>query len=478
MRILLGTAVLTVCAGALAPVAAQGNPVVAEAMRTQANGRFVQPLCPSMLKPDSKVVAIQTALKTGIEDKDAAKRQKALDDAIKAGREATKGNPKSGGAWYYLGRTALVRGEAALADSALTQAEQLAPDCAVDIDNMRKVTWLAAANAAIDQGNAGKAQEAIESFRVANFLYRGLPQGFAGLAGAFEGAGQTDSAIFYFSKALDVAAADTSLTGERNRAAFNLAIMQQRAKKHQDAVTTLQRYLGWQPADARAKRMLAASYRELGKNEDAAVLEKEVLAAGTDGGADAAVSPDDLFNIGVTFFNEKKYAEAADAFDKVLKVQPTNRDALANRGLALNLAGKPADAIPIAKQLLTREPYSEDANKLLVQSLRDAKADQAELLKAVEVYFAMPVAVSVKNMTPGPKGGFVEGAITGREAKDMKGVAVKAVAITLVFELTDDAGAVVTSQEVAVEALPPGQAKPFKIDSGGKPFSGYRYAKK
>ena len=59
------------------------------------------------LKTAGKVGDGQKALKTGIEDKDAAKRAAALDQAVGILRTevTTGGQAVSGGAWYYLGIT-------------------------------------------------------------------------------------------------------------------------------------------------------------------------------------------------------------------------------------------------------------------------------------------------------------------------------------------------------------------------------------
>lgn len=480
------TAMLTVMAmvsgaAGLAGQQSPGGQAAADAILKAANGRFAPAFCLPIMKSSDKAGRVTAALKTGIEDKDPAKRAKALEDAEKAGRDLVKSDAKSVAGWYYLGRTGLLRGEAGLADSALTQAETLAndPSCVQDITTLRQTAWVAVTNGALDLVNGGKSDEGIAWLRTSNLLYRGMPQAFAAMGAAFSQVDKADSSIVYFQKAAEIAAADTSLTQERNRNTFNLGLMLQRANRHEEAVAAFQKFLGWVPGDVNAKKALAQSYRATGKSAEAAAIDKELLSsAGTGAGAgaaggDNAVTANDLFNIGVGLFNDKKYAEAADAFGKVLVSEPNNREALFNQANAYLGAGNAKGLVAAAQQLLKREPLNESNHKLLIQGLRD-DGQQDALLKAAEAFLGTPVNVEVKNMS---KAG-ITGIITGREAKDLKGNVLKPAAVELAFELYDNAGTVVATQSVAVAALPAGQTQEFKVESGGKAFTGYRYTRK
>ena len=91
----------------------------------------------------------------------------------------------------------------------------------------------------------------------------------------------------------------------------------------------LEKYVGWVPKDVEVKRALASSYRATGQNDKAKAIEKEVGAAPPAAGpAAAAAPPPDQMNAAMALYNEKKYAEAAAAFEKVLVTEPNNRDAL------------------------------------------------------------------------------------------------------------------------------------------------------
>ena len=119
----------------------------------------------------------------------------------------------------------------------------------------------------------------------------------------------------------------------RDNSAFSQGVLLLNAKKYDQAAAVFEQYLKWVPNDAQAKRGLAGAYRGLGQNEKASALEKEVAAsggAGAGGGAGGAAGTDDIMSAGIGLFRDKKYAEAAAAFEKVVAAEPYNRDALSS----------------------------------------------------------------------------------------------------------------------------------------------------
>ena len=132
------------------------------------------------------------------------------------------------------------------------------------------------------------------------------------------------------------------------------------------------------PNDIEAKRGLAAAYRGQGQAEKAQALEQEIVAAG--GAAPPAGAPGagagsaDLMNVGVNLYNDKKYAEAAEAFGKVAEAEPYNRDALfnlANTYLALKDGPK---LLATAQRLIAIEPMNENSLKLVGEGYKQVKA--------------------------------------------------------------------------------------------------------
>jgi tetratricopeptide (TPR) repeat protein len=83
-------------------------------------------------------------------------------------------------------------------------------------------------------------------------------------------------------------------------------------------------------------------------------------------------------NVGVNLYNDKKYAEAAEAFAKVAEAEPNNRDALfnlANTYLALKDGPK---LLAAAQKLSALEPLSENSLKLVGEGYKQtSKVDDA-----------------------------------------------------------------------------------------------------
>jgi tetratricopeptide (TPR) repeat protein len=110
--------------------------------------------------------------------------------------------------------------------------------------------------------------------------------------------------------------------------------------------------------------------RGLGKIEQAQALEKELVAAGVAPGAGGGAASQDLMSAGVNAYNDKKYADAAAAFEKLVAAEPYNRDALSNLSntyLAMKDGPKLAQA---AEKLVAIEPLSENALKLRGEGYR------------------------------------------------------------------------------------------------------------
>lgn len=375
-------------------------------------------------------------------------------------------------AWYFLGRLHIQGGDIVGADSAFTKAEELAPACREDINRWRMRAWVPLATPASEYAQAGKADSAMILFKRAGMIARNMPQAPYNIGVLYANSGQADSAIKYFKAAQELAAANPQEHArDRNAATFNLAAMYQRSNQHAQAVTELRKYIDWEPTDTDARRALATSLRATGQNDEAAEVERAVVAAAEAAGT---LSTNDLMAIGINAFNDKKYDEAATAFARVLAADSLNRDAqfnLANSYLALQDGPKLIEA---SMPLLAREPLSEDNHKFLAQGYRFAN-DQDKLMASVVELLAMPTAVTIERFQ-GRQGGVVlSGFAVGRQAETETGQRVPPAAKTLTFEFLDINGAVVASKEVAVPALDPAVKFEFTVEGDGTGIHAWRY---
>ena len=463
----------------------------AEAQQRVISERVAKSMPTSYQAPDCglksnhfKVSSGATYLKTGVEADIAENASRALDNGERVLLEAMRQNNQgqNPAAWYYLGRIYLQRGDIYGADSALTRAEKMAPACAKEIDGYRRNGWVAL----IKGGNGFEEQKNLDSalvmYRQAGVVYRKSPIPFYQAAGVYNQQGATDSAAAYYGKAVEASAGVTDTTEQkiRNRSAFNQGALLLNSKKHAEAVSVFEKYLTWVPNDIEAKRGLAAAYRAQGQAEKAQELEQQIVAAGgsaTPGAPGAGAGTADLMNVGVNLYNDKKYADAAEAFAKVVEAEPYNRDALfnlTNTYLALQDGPK---LLATAQRLSALEPLNENSLKLVGEGYKQA-AQVDEAVKIAEKVLALPVDVRVTDFSTGGNTATLTGTATGREAQTAAGKPIPPAPLALAVEFLDAKGGVVGSQDVQVPALEPGKSHEIKATAQGGGIVGWRYTRK
>jgi Flp pilus assembly protein TadD len=421
-------------------------------------------------------------LKAAIETDVPESKARILGQGEKVIQEAMQQNKqeKNPAAWYYLGRIYLQEGNLYPADTALTKAAELAPDCAKDIDGYRRNAWVALVKAGSKFEEDQNPDSALAMYRQAGAIYRGSPIAFYQTAAIMNDKGQPDSAAYYFGQAAATAAAATDTTDikYRNRSAFNQGALLLNGKKFDQATVVFEQYLKWVPNDNEAKRGLAAAYRGSGKIEQAQALEKELVAAGgAPGAAGGGAASQDLMSAGVNAYNDKKYADAAAAFEKLVAAEPYNRDAiynLSNTYLAMKDGPKLAAT---AAKLVAIEPLSETALKLQGEGYKQsAKVDDA--VKTAEQVLALPADVKASNFDATGTGANLTLTATGRAAQTAGGKAIPSAAMPIVVEFLSGTGSVVATQEAEVPALAAGASQEVKVAGQGNGIAAWRYKRK
>jgi tetratricopeptide (TPR) repeat protein len=457
---------------------AQAQTVINDRVIKGMPSKYTPPTC-GLKAGHFKVQSGATYLKTGIETAVEENRVRALASGKKVLLEAAEQNQqdKNPALWFYLGRIYLQQGDLAGADSALTKAEALSPACKKDISDVRYLGWVPLVNAGITFTKEEKNDSALALYRLANSIYRDKPLAFLNAGVIFANTGQTDSAIANFQKASEIAE-QTNSVEDRNLATRNWGALLQRNGQHKEAVPVLEKYVAWVPKDVDVKRALATSYRATGQIDKAAAIEREVgaapPAAGAAGPAGSAAGAD--MAAAIALYNEKKYAEAAAGFEKVLATEPNNRDAL--YGLSNAYVGlkspKLADA---AGRLVAIEPLNDDAVRMLANGQRLAKKE-TQANKTAVLLIGMPTTIKVTQFAPTAAAAAITGTATGREAQTAQGKPVAPKPYTLVFEFLDGKGAVVANQEAQVPALKPGESQPVEVKAEGSGIAAWRYKQK
>ena len=183
---------------------------------------FGPPQAPCQLtQSNSKINNGIQALKTAVEKPDQratqlAQARKALTDAIV--QDGQSGNPA---AWYYLGRHAVLAGDAAAADTAFARAASLAPACAADIATYRDELWGKLVNDALTVSQDGKLDSALALLHAAARLEPHNPKAFATAEALYASRGNDDSAYAYYRLAGRSAGDDTTYASDKREALSN-----------------------------------------------------------------------------------------------------------------------------------------------------------------------------------------------------------------------------------------------------------------
>jgi tetratricopeptide (TPR) repeat protein len=484
----IASAYVALAVGVLPAAAQQQQQVLSDRVAKSMPSRYQAPEC-GLKSGHFKVSSGASYLKSGIENSVPDNQRRSYESGQKVLVEAIgqNGQDKNPAAWYYLGRIYLQQGDIIGADTALARAAKMVPACDKEINAYRQNAWVAL----IKGGNTFEEQKNLDSalvlYRQAGMMLHTSAIPYYQAANAFNTKGQPDSAAAYFGKAVAAAAhaTDTTEVNIRNRSAFNQGALLLNSQKYPESVKAFEQYLQWVPNDIEAKRGLAGAYRGAGDVTKAQALEQQVVAAGGTAGGGAAAAPgggagagsQDLMNIGVNFYNEKKYADAATAFEKVVQAEPYNRDALfnlTNTYLALKDGPK---LLATAQKLAELEPMNENVLKLVGEGYKQSnQVNQA--VSTAEKVLALPIDVKVTEFAPLASGATLAATATGRAAQTAAGKPIPPKPLTLTFEFLNASGGVVGSQDVQVPALQAGATQDIKATGQGQGIAGYRYKQK
>ena len=182
---------------------------------------------------------------------------------------------------------------------------------------------------------------------------------------------------------------------------------------------------------------------------------------------------------GVNAYNDKKYADAAAAFEKVVAAEPYNRDALSNlSNTYLAMKDGPKLAATAAK-LVAIEPLSENALKLQGEGYKQsAKVDQA--VKTAEQVLALPADVKPSEFSATGTGANADArpppAARRRRRRARPIAAGGGPDRGRVPER--HRGTVVATQDAQVPALAAGASQEVKVAGQGAGITAWRYKRK
>ena len=470
--------IVALLAIAASPIAAQ-DPAIAARM-ANVGGKSEPKGCkldPGHFRVSSGATYLQNALTTSVPDN----RKRMLHDGKQVLLQAITQNDqtKNPAAWYYLGRIDLLMGDLAGADSALKATVALRPDCAGEVNDVRGDVR-ALVSVADSFGKAGKNDSALYFFRAAYGVYPGNAYAVYQLAELFKGMGQTDSATAYYEKAM-AAASDSTPNAKaiRGNSAFTLGSIYYNAKDFPNAVRAFRIASQADPKDEDARKDLAIAFRAAGMPDSARAIDDAVLKAAQ---ASGTVTPDQLMDLGVAQFNDKKYADAAASFQKAYAAAPDRHDALANLASSYSAMDSTARAIAAGEKLLAVEPLNYGTLQLLAKEYKTVEDRQKakQRTKSFDAFtrlFGMTVSLEGGGLAMRADGATLKITAHGRAGVDAAGKTLKPAPASVVVDFLDASGRVVASQPLAVPALAADATQDLSVEGAGKGIIDWRYHK-
>ncbi len=415
-----------------------------------------------------------TYLKGATEEQSESQRQQLLADAARSLREGLSNDLGDNPAiWYFYGRYYLLMNDAFGADSAFRRTQSAVPDCAEDIDYYREKTWVTHVNNGVDSLQNGSTEGAKDEFRAANAIYQVANVSYFYLGSIFGDELESDSALYYFRKVIEIGAADDEHVENYHQAVANMAIVFSGLEDWDSAAVWYRKVRELDPSDTDALMGLAQAYDAKGDRDRALAVYDSVLAN------QEQMTDVDLFSTGNKLFGSDKFKLAVDAFEAGLKKNPFHRDALynlANTYLAIIDAGgqsagdrkQAAETMDeVARRLVDIDPKNRDALRILAAAhqMRGMEDSTVAVLARVD---RLTYEVNV-DISRAIRGGYT---VRGRVVN----LASRSTSVpTITFEFLDSHGGVVNTQTVAAATIEAGQSKRFSFTQAGGLIVAWRY---
>ncbi|MDH3272136.1 MAG: tetratricopeptide repeat protein [Gemmatimonadota bacterium] len=352
------------------------------------------------------------------------------------------------------------------------RAVELRPVYEFELVSVREQAWIDLYQEATPFVNSGDYAGAVEYFQDADAVYRGRPEAMVTLGQLHAQLRNHDEAIDALDRAIafqdseNMAVADSATAATWQEQIDELPLLRAQvladAGRFEEAAVAYRELSDQSPGDINLKRGLAAILMELNDEEAAFVLYGEMLDM-------QGLSAQDLFSIGVGFYQGSNYEMAAQAFRQAAEASRNDRDSIEMWARSLQLDSAYTQVPPVARRWIDLDPNSQNAYLILAQSANQME-DQATTQQAVQAVDALDVVMQNLQMTRLSSGGAsVTGEVINKklDAGD---------SVTLRFTFYDDGGTPIGSvtETVAVGDVDMSQIFSIQFDSA-ETVGGYGY---
>lgn len=356
------------------------------------------------------------------------------------------------------------------------------PECAEQIDNMRRLPYVATVNKAVELFNAGNADSAKVLAERAMVIYPDAAPTYHLLGNIAVKQQDYPKAAELLGKAAELAASDSSMADIRRTALESVAMITQnqaQAAQGEEQKALAAKAAGYykdlltlQPDNANAQTGLAQTLAMAGDTTALSGVYSQMLAQPD------KYSSFELLDAGVGALNNERNAEALPLIEASVQRNPFYRDGLFALAYAYDATSDYPKMVDAVKRLIAVDPSNPDNYNLLSKAYQgmistltdnDAKKPYTDsLVKASAAAQKLPVRVTFDFQRQSADQRVLNGTVEnlGDAPADY----------VLKLEFLDASGNVVTTKEETVAAVEPKGSKTFAVPVTGEAIVAFRYA--
>ncbi len=355
------------------------------------------------------------------------------------------------------------------AHAMFTEAQRIYPAYELDIAPEREAAWIELFNAGVTSYAEGDVEGTIEAWEQAAMMWDLRPDASLNLANLFEREGRWDDAIGAYQRAvagLERRPVTRVLPQEELQAREDLKIRSEESlvqvllftERFAEAEPLLRRHLEGDPTSVQVRSDLAAALHGLERDVEAVAIYTRLLS-------EPGLEAGDLFNVGIALYGANDFMAAAEAFERLTRLQPDSRDAWFNYTNALFAAESWESLALVGDRLTELDPLGENAGLIAARAHLEL-GDEQSAVERLDKTDSAPVHVEGLQL-------LASGADTSLQGRVVGNAAEPGASVRLRFTFYG-AGGVLGTEPLTVSAPAPGVRARFEIFFAGR-ATAYRY---
>ncbi len=355
------------------------------------------------------------------------------------------------------------------ANEMFVEAQRIYPAYELAIEPERESAWIELFNAGIAAYAQEDIERTIEAWEQAGMMWGLRPDASLNLATLFNGEERWDDAIAAYQRVVVGLEQDPvtrilspeevqTRTDLRRNSEDRLTQLLLFRERFTEAEPLLRRHLEADPASIRVRGDLAAALHGLGQDAEASAIYTGLLS-------ETGLQARDLFNVGIALYRANDYLAAADAFERLTRLQPDSRDAWFNYANSLFAAESWKPLAVAGDRLAEVDPLGENSGLIAARAHLEL-GDEESAAAGLNRTESAPIHLEGLQLRPSEGATTIGGRVVGNTAEP--GTSVR---LRFIFY---GANGAVGTQTLTLSAPPTGRRATFEVSFAGQ-ATAYRY---